>query len=148
MLKEYNDDESKLALLKAEYEDIKNRLENLLEQQVIEEYTKRIITDMSGKVLEHLAEKYDKVKEGVKSVMGGRVLEHEAKTIRNEGIRAGRRLDRQELILESLEELSSVPELLQKEIMDEEDMEKLKKWCRLAARVMSVEEFLQRYQEQ
>lgn len=148
MLKEYNEDESKLALLKAEYEDIKNRLESLLEQQVIEEYTRRIITDMSGRVLEHLAEKYDNVKEGVKSVMGGRVLEHEAKTIRNEGIRAGRRLERQELILESLEELSSVPESLRKEIMEEEDMNKLKKWCRLAARVMSVEEFLQRYQEQ
>ena len=29
--------------------------------------------------------RYDKVLEGVKSVMGGRVLEHEAKNILNEG---------------------------------------------------------------
>ena len=27
--------------------------------------------EMSGKVLEHIAETYDKVREGVKSVMGG-----------------------------------------------------------------------------
>lgn len=44
---------------------------------------------MSNKVAEHIAEKYDCVKEGVKFAMGGRVLEYEAKTIRNEGIREG-----------------------------------------------------------
>ena len=33
--------------------------------------------------------KYNSVREGVKSVMGGRVLEYEAKTIRNEGIEKG-----------------------------------------------------------
>lgn len=156
MLEEYNKDKEKLSLLKEEYEEIKNRMEELLERHVIKEYTRSIITDMSNKVLEHLAGKYDNVKEGVRSVMGGRVLEYEAKTIHNEGIRegiktgiqTGRRLDRQELILESLEELSSVPGDLRKRIMEEEDMEKLKKWLRLAARVVSVEEFQQCYQEQ
>ena len=44
---------------------------------------------MVGKVLEHTAEKYENVKKGVKSVMGGKVLEYEAKTIRNEGIKEG-----------------------------------------------------------
>ena len=48
------------------------------------------ITDMAGKVLEHIAEKYENVKEGVSSVMGGKVLEYEAKTIKNEGIKEGR----------------------------------------------------------
>ena len=37
------------------------------------------------KVVEKIAEKYEKVREGVKSVMGGRVLEHEAKKILDEG---------------------------------------------------------------
>lgn len=44
---------------------------------------------MSNKVLEHIAIKYNSVKEGVKAVMGGKVLEYEAKTIKREGIREG-----------------------------------------------------------
>ena len=40
---------------------------------------------MAGKVLEHIAQKYENVREGVKSVMGGKVLEYEAKTIKLEG---------------------------------------------------------------
>ncbi len=47
------------------------------------------IIDMSNKVLEHIAAKYDSVKEGVKAVMGGKVLEYEAKTIKREGIEIG-----------------------------------------------------------
>ena len=42
---------------------------------------------MSNKVLEHIAVKYDSVKEGVKAVMGGKILEYEAKTIKREGIK-------------------------------------------------------------
>ena len=45
--------------------------------------------DMSNKVLEHIAAKYDSVREGVKAVMGGKVLEYEAKTIQREGIEEG-----------------------------------------------------------
>ena len=48
------------------------------------------IEEMSGKVLEHIARKHDRVREGVRSVMGGKVLEYEAKTILNEGIVLGR----------------------------------------------------------
>ena len=47
------------------------------------------IIDMSNKVLEHIAVKYDTVKERVKSVMGGKVLEYEAKTIKREGLEEG-----------------------------------------------------------
>ena len=41
------------------------------------------------KVVESIARHYEKVKEGVKSVMGGKVLEYEAKTILKRGIREG-----------------------------------------------------------
>lgn len=44
---------------------------------------------MSNKVLEHIALKYSLVREGVKAVMGGKVLEYEAKTIKREGIEQG-----------------------------------------------------------
>lgn len=75
--------------MKKDYENIKNRLETLLEQGIINEYTRCTIIDMSNKVLEHIAQKYDSVRKGVKAVMGGRVLEYEAKTIKNEGIKEG-----------------------------------------------------------
>lgn len=45
--------------------------------------------DMSNKVLVHIARKYENVMEGVKQVMGGRVLDYEAKRIKNEGIKEG-----------------------------------------------------------
>ena len=44
---------------------------------------------MSNKVLEHIAVKYNSVKEGVKAVMGGKILEYEAKTIKREGLKEG-----------------------------------------------------------
>ena len=87
---EYNKDTTKMEPLLKEYERIKNHLEELLNTGKITEYTKCTITDMSNKVLEHIAEKYENVKKGVSSVMGGKVLEYEAKTIRNEGIKEGR----------------------------------------------------------
>lgn len=60
-------------------------LEELLQQGAISEYTRCTIIDMSNKVLEHIAVKYQSVREGVKSVMGGKVLEYEAKAIKREG---------------------------------------------------------------
>lgn len=86
---EYERDKTKLKSLQAEYEQIKNKLEELLNQGAINEYTRCTIIDMSNKVLEHIAVKYNSVREGVKAVMGGKVLEYEAKTIKREGIEEG-----------------------------------------------------------
>ena len=57
---------------------------------MISEYTKCTIMDMANKVLVHIARKYENVREGVKQVMGGRVLDYEAKRIKNEGREEGR----------------------------------------------------------
>ena len=86
---EYEKDKAKLKLLQAEYEGIKNKLEELSATETISEYTRCTIMDMSNKVLEHIALKYNSVKEGVKAVMGGKVLEYEAKAIKREGIEQG-----------------------------------------------------------
>lgn len=87
--KEYEKDKIKLRALQEEYEQIKNKLEEFLNQGVIDAYTRCTIIDMSNKVLEHIAIKYNSVKEGVKAVMGGKVLEYEAKTIKREGVEEG-----------------------------------------------------------
>ncbi len=86
---EYEKDKGKLKNLQVEYEQIKNKLEELLNEGIISEYTRCTLIDMSNKVLEHIAVKYDSVKEGVKAVMGGKVLEYEAKTIKREGVKEG-----------------------------------------------------------
>lgn len=86
---EYERDKEKLKALQEEYEWLKNKLEDLLNQEAISEYTRCTLIDMSNKVLEHIAEKYDSVKKGVKAIMGGKVLEYEAKTIKREGVKEG-----------------------------------------------------------
>lgn len=62
-----------------------------MESGHISAYTRKIIMEMSDKVVENIARKYENVREGVKSVMGGKVLEHEAKTILREGWKQGRK---------------------------------------------------------
>lgn len=86
---EYAENREKLAALRKEYAGIRERLEELCIQRKISDYMKCTILDMSGKVLEHIAKKYEAVKEGVKDIMVGTVLDYEAKRIRNEGVEEG-----------------------------------------------------------
>ena len=85
----YEKDNIKLKALLEEYEQIKNKLEELQEQGIISTYTRCTVMDMSNKVLEKIAKKYEAVREGVKTVMGGKILEYEAKTIKREGEKEG-----------------------------------------------------------
>lgn len=87
----YNTDVKRLESLKAEYVVIVEQLDHLLMQGKISVYARHTLMELSNKVLEHIAKKYDKVREGVKAVMGGRILEYEAKTIKNEGRIEGKR---------------------------------------------------------
>ena len=82
---EYEEDRDKLRQLQGEYKAIADRIEQLLNAGELSEYTKCTILDMSDKVLKHIARKYENVRKGVKDVMGGRVLDYEAKRIKNEG---------------------------------------------------------------
>ena len=85
----YNTNRRKLEGLKSDFEEIKGRLEVLMNSGEITEYTNCMIIDMSNRVLEHIAWKYENVKEEVKNVMGGKVLNYEAKDILNQGISQG-----------------------------------------------------------
>lgn len=85
----YEQDKAQRRLLEKEYEMVREELEERLEQRVISEYVKCTIIDMSNRVLEHIARKYELVRKGVKEVMGGKVLDYEAKTILNEGMKRG-----------------------------------------------------------
>lgn len=72
-----------------------------------------------------------------------RVFEETREEGKVEGIAEGKA----ELILELLEEVGQVPEKLREQIMQEREPTILRKWCRIAAQVMSVEEFQRQYKE-
>ena len=88
---QYEEDEGARNLLLSEYATIQEKLERLQEAGEMEALTRQAIIDMTRRVLEHIARHCEKVKEGVKSIMGGQILEYEAKTIWNEGKREGKR---------------------------------------------------------
>ena len=81
---EYEKDEVKLAELTHVYEKIVEHLNSCAECGIISEYAKGTIIAMAKKVLEALAKKYSKVQEGVGKIMGGKILDYEAKRIRDE----------------------------------------------------------------
>lgn len=74
-----------------EFVSITKRLQESCESGVIEEYTKCMLFDMSKKVVRNLlGNKFPKVREEVENVFGGKVLEFEARTIKNQGKAEGR----------------------------------------------------------
>lgn len=81
--------EEKMARLKAEYGSIRRWLDALCEAGELTVLDKRIIIDMSRKVLDHITAGHPAVREGVNTVMGGKVLDYEAKDILKQGIEQG-----------------------------------------------------------
>ncbi len=86
---EYNSNEQKLAELKAEYQKILERLEELEQWGVIGAFDKRTIIELSGDVIKEIAQKYENVQKGVGDMMRGALIETSARTILNQGINQG-----------------------------------------------------------
>ncbi len=86
---EYNSNKQKLAELKAEYQEILDRLDHLEQQEVIGAFDKRTIIELSNDVLKEIAQKYENVQKGVGDIMGGALIETEARNILNQGITLG-----------------------------------------------------------
>ncbi|MBR3016360.1 MAG: hypothetical protein IKH57_04670 [Clostridia bacterium] len=61
------------------------RLDDAVKSGELPLHQMKSIVEMSKLVLRNIAKKYEKVKEGVDAIMGGRVLEYESKMIYNEG---------------------------------------------------------------
>ncbi|MEE1242582.1 MAG: hypothetical protein UHW97_01780, partial [Frisingicoccus sp.] len=70
-LKEYDNDREKLQKLQSEYQKIREHLEQMCIDGKISEYVKCTIVDMSKKVIENIAARYENVKKEVSSIMGG-----------------------------------------------------------------------------
>ena len=87
----YEASEKALESLKKVYVDFMDRLEREVREGHISAYYRRTILDMSKKVLENIAAKYHNIQKEVNDIMGGQVLEHEGKTIYNDGFTEGKR---------------------------------------------------------
>ena len=140
---EYENNADKRELLRREVMEIMEKLEQMALAGEISEYEKCTIIDMTRKVVEKITAKYENVRKEVTSVMGGKVLEYEAKTILQSGINKGKIEGKIDSILELLEEHGNVSEELRACIQEEKDMEVLKSYLKKASRVQSVEEFEQ-----
>jgi hypothetical protein len=76
----------------------------------------------------------------VSEMGGGRVLELESDRIFQQGIEQGI----EQSVLSLLDDYGVVSDELKDKICSEKDIEKLKLWLKVAARVSSIEEFVER----
>ena len=94
-------------------------------EEKITYYCMRSIIEVSKLVLESIAKNYEKVRKGVDSVMGGKILEHESKTIFNEGHNVGYNEGFEEgLNMGKMEEKEAIAKRMNKAGMKEKDIAK------------------------
>ena len=86
----YEHDPAELEKLRREYVDFMTRLELAVLNRKIFTHDRRTILEMSKKVLENIAVKYDNIQKEVKDIMGGRVLDYEGRSIFYDGVARGR----------------------------------------------------------
>ena len=119
-LKKCEKDEVERDKLVQEFACITNRLQESCERGIIDEYTKSMLIDMSKKVVRNLlGNKFPKVREEVEKVFGGKVLEFEARTIKNQGKAEGRKELLTECICKKLrkgKDLNMIAEELEEEV--------------------------------
>ena len=102
--KVYNSNEHRLAELKAEYRSILEKLDKLEQEGIIGAFDKRTIIELSGDVIREIAQKYENVQKGVGDIMGGALIETEARTILNRGKDEGRNENKKETALRMLQD--------------------------------------------
>ncbi len=110
----YNRNERELEKLKQEYQEIVSGLDELERREVIGAFDRRTIIEISSDVLREITKKYENVQKGVGEIMGGALIETEARTILNQGkdeanrATALRMLKRGKLTLEEIAEYSGL----------------------------------------
>ena len=100
----YNSNEQRLADLKEEYQNILERLDKLEQEGIIGAFDKRTIIELSGDVIEEIAQKYENVQKGIGGMMSGALIETEARAILNKGIDKGIDKTKKETALRMLQD--------------------------------------------
>lgn len=86
---EYENNPSKLETLKSEYLEIIARLDQLVEDGRLSDFDRTTLLETANDVINEIAKKYQNVVKGVGKVMGGALLETNARRIKNEGFTEG-----------------------------------------------------------
>ena len=89
-LEKINVNAEKLEDLFQIYKRFAKVLQQKVKEGILTEYERQVIRDMTVKVADSLAVKWDNIKEGVEDIMGGEILELEVDRILNRGIDIGR----------------------------------------------------------
>lgn len=85
----YDTDGDMLKNLEAQFHTIVDRLEEMVQQDVISTFDKRTIIELSYDVIKELTKKYENLQKGVGDVMSGALIETEARRILDQGISQG-----------------------------------------------------------
>ncbi len=80
-LEEMDSSEEMIQEMQKTYRDLWDKMDSFVDDGVITEFEKAAIKAMCDKVAEALSNKYRNVQKGVETVMGGQVLDYEAKRI-------------------------------------------------------------------
>lgn len=81
ILEEYNNNKQKLKELETEYQYILIKLDKLEQEGIIGAFDKRTIIELSNDVVKELTKKYKNVHKGIGDIMGGALIETEARVI-------------------------------------------------------------------
>ena len=100
----YNSNEQKLTELKAEYQGILDRLDELEQRGMIGAFDKRTIIELSGDVIKKISQKYENVQKGIGDMMRGALIETTARTILNQGKSQGISQTQRETALRMLQD--------------------------------------------
>ena len=87
---QYETDLAKLETLKDEYRTIIERLDKLVEERKLSDFDRTTLLETADDVIREIAKKYQNVVKGMGEVMGGTLLETNARRIKDEGRAEGR----------------------------------------------------------
>ncbi len=128
ILAKCDQDTERLEPVRNDYRRMREHLARLVDAGELSAFYRYTIINLNNVVVENLARKYPNVVKGVQSVMGGKVIETEAKRILN----AGKQEGRFENLLQNLQKLMQKMGISAEKAMDlldvsEEEREKLAK---------------------
>ena len=145
---QYESNSEKLEALKDEYREIIDRLDKLVQDEKLSDFDRNTLIETAEDVINEIAKKYENLRKGIGDVMGGAILDTNARRILNQGRAEGRAEGRVEgiadMTISLLEDIGEVPEALSKIIYEQNDINILEKWHKTAAKAKSIEEFEQK----
>ncbi len=86
----YNNNVKRLEEAQSEFRKILEGLHELEKQGVIGAFDKRTIIELSRDVIGEIAHKYENVRKGIGDIMGGALIETDARIILKQGIEQGK----------------------------------------------------------